>query len=77
MNRGATSEANPTEKTLAAANMFLNYAATHPEAKLQYTASDMVLHIDTDAAFLVQPRTKSQVAEYYFMGSKLIREEIP
>ena len=57
--------------------MLLDYAATHPHAKLRFTASDMVLHIDTDAAFLVQPQAKSRVAGYYFMGSKIVNDGVP
>jgi len=62
---------------MEAATMLLNYAATHPNAKLRFIASDMVLHIDTDAAFLVQPQAKSRVAGYYFMGSKIMRNGAP
>lgn len=77
LNEIARQQANPTQKTMEAANMLLDYAATHPDAKLRFRASDMVLHIDTDAAFLVQPKAKSRIAGYYFMGSSIIRNGIP
>lgn len=56
LNEIARQQARPTQQTMDAANMLLDYAATHPDAKVRFKASDMVLHIDTDAAFLVQPK---------------------
>ena len=64
-------KANPTENTMEAAIRLLDYAATHANAKLNFTASDMVLQIDTCVAFLIQPQAKSRVVGYYFIGSKL------
>ena len=77
LNELGRQQANPTEKTLEAATMLLDYAATHPNAKLRFTASDMVLHIGTDAAFLLQSQAKSRVAGYYFMGSKIVNNGVP
>ena len=42
--------------------------ATHPHAKLRYKASQMCLHIDTDAAYLVAPNSKSRVAGYFYLS---------
>jgi len=77
LNKLDRQQAYPTEKTMEAVTMLLDYAATHPNAKVRFTASDVVLHIDTDAAFLVQPQAKSRVAGYYFMGSKIVRNGVP
>ena len=30
----------------------LNYTATHPNAKIKYHVSEMVLHIDSDGSYL-------------------------
>ena len=43
--------------------------ATHPNAKIRFHASDMTLHIDTDAAYLIAPGAKSQVAGYYHLST--------
>ena len=45
----------PTKDTLAKAKWFLDYAATYPNASIRYHAIKMVLHIDSDAAYLVIP----------------------
>ena len=48
----ATQQSTPTEATMQAVTKLLNYAASHPDAQLQYTASDMILWIDSDASYL-------------------------
>ena len=45
--------------------MLLDYLATFPNAKVQYKASDMILNVDSDAAYLVVPHAKSRIAGYY------------
>ena len=44
-----------TEQTYANTLWLLNYATTHPNATIQYTASDMVLHIHSNASYLFKP----------------------
>ena len=41
---------------------------TYPDAYIQYYASDMVLHVDSDAAYLVAPKVKSRVAGYFHLS---------
>jgi hypothetical protein len=48
----STQQFKPTEATMMSIIKFLNFAATHPDAELQYIASDMVLWIDSDASYL-------------------------
>ena len=48
---------------------FLDYMATHPNAKLRYYASDMVLNVHSDASYLSAPNARSRAAGYYFLGS--------
>lgn len=45
----------------------LNYAVTYPNAILHFDANDRVLHVDSDAAYLVMPQTRSRIAGYYFL----------
>ena len=44
-----------TEQTYADTLWLLNYAATHPNSTIWYTASDMVLHLHSDASYLYKP----------------------
>ena len=48
--------------------MLLDYLATHSTSTLRFHCSDMQLHIDTDAAYLVAPNSKSRVAGYYYLS---------
>ena len=41
LNSIAESQANPTEKTLAHCNQLLNYLSFHPQAAIEYKASNM------------------------------------
>jgi hypothetical protein len=70
LNDIATSTINGTEATLAATNHFLNYAASNPNGKIIYHGSDMILKIDSDAAYLVRPEAKSRAGGYHYLSSK-------
>ena len=59
----------PTKNTEATINHFLDYAATNPSAIIQYKASDMILHIDSDALYLSDPRDRSRTGGHYYLSS--------
>ena len=48
----AAQQSKVMEKTYAYTLWLLNYANTHPDDKIRYTASDMILHIHSDASYL-------------------------
>lgn len=48
----ASQQANGTEAAMRALTQLLNYCATHPDATVRFTASDMVLHVESDASYL-------------------------
>jgi hypothetical protein len=52
LNEIATEHTKATEKTQAATNQLLDYLATHPDATIHYHASDVILHIHSDASYL-------------------------
>jgi hypothetical protein len=58
----------PTEKTLTRVNQFLNYMWMHPDAKIRYRASNMVLSIHSDASYLSAPKAQSLTGRYFFLG---------
>ena len=68
LNEISSSQAHPTENTKKKAVMLLDYLATNPTAKLRYVASDMILHVDSDAAYLIAPNAKSRIAGYYHLS---------
>jgi len=65
LNTIAQSQAKPTATTKAAINTLLDYCATYPRVILRFHASDMVLNIDSDTAYLVAPGATSRVAAYF------------
>ena len=54
---------------LAKCHQLLDYVLTHPNTTIQYHASDMVLNVDSDAAYLVLPRARSRLAGHFFLSS--------
>ena len=50
--------------------MLLDYLSTHPDSKIRYTKSDMILHLDSDAAYLVALKARSRVAGYFYCGQQ-------
>ena len=61
---------NGTEKTKAALEHFLDYCHDNPDAVKLYVASDMILFIDSDASYLVEPMARSRAGGYFYLGNK-------
>jgi hypothetical protein len=59
-----------TQATAKALAHFLNYCASNPEAEIIYRRSDMILTIDSDAAYLVAAKARSRAAGYFYLGTK-------
>ena len=60
----------PTITTNEKLHHLLHYVASFPDATLRIFASDMVLHVDSDAAYLVLPGAKIRIAGYYHLSNK-------
>ncbi len=58
-----------TDATTKAPNHFLDYCATNPAAEFIYRRSDMILTINSDAAYLVAPKARSRAAGYFYLGN--------
>ncbi len=58
-----------TENTMKRVNQLLDYMWMHPDAIIQYRASDMILNIHSDASYLSTPKARSQAGGYFFLGS--------
>jgi hypothetical protein len=70
LNDIATEKTKATEKTQAATNQMLDYLATHPDATIRYHASDMILHIHSDASYLSVSNARSRLGGLFFLGNK-------
>ena len=68
LNEIASEQANPTQQTKQKAQRLMDYVHTYPNSYIRYKASDMILHIDSDAAYLVAPKARSRVAGYFHLS---------
>jgi hypothetical protein len=75
LNDIATEQTKATEKTQAATNQMLDYLATYPDATIRYHASDMVLHIHSDASYLSVSNARSRLGGLFFLGNKSPKQE--
>ena len=55
-------QAKPKKFTEKEMNWLMDYSATYPDVTIRYHSSGMVLHVESDTAYLVAPNTKSRVA---------------
>ena len=62
LNNIAAHQATPTQHIRDKCTHLLDYAATYKNVQLRFTASDMILHVDSDAAYLVQDGARSCIA---------------
>jgi hypothetical protein len=53
----------------------LDYLATHPDATIRYHASDMILHIHSDASYLSVLNAQSRLGGLFFCGEKPPKED--
>ena len=68
LNTIAMQQTSATDNTLNQTEDLLDYDTTHPNAKVRYRASDMVLQIHTDALYLSEPKERSRASGHYFLG---------
>jgi hypothetical protein len=73
LNALASQQNKATEITAKQIVHFLNYCATHPEACILFSASDMILHIYSDASYMSEPGARSRYGGYFFFGPKYIK----
>ncbi len=66
----ATQQATPTQATMRDLTQLLNYCATHPDAIIRYTKSDMHLWVESDASYLSETKARSRYAGYHYLSSK-------
>jgi hypothetical protein len=67
---GAAKISNDIKAIQTRINHFLDYAATHPNAKLKYIASGMCLWAHPDASYLCETKGHSRAGAYVNLSSK-------
>eukprot|EP00978_Attheya_sp_CCMP212_P016491 scaffold43259_cov66-Attheya_sp.AAC.4 len=68
----SSAQANGTKATTKAVAHLLDYCATHPEAIINNTASDMILRIHSDASYLSEAFARSRAGGFFYLGSNNI-----
>jgi hypothetical protein len=68
LNDTATEKTTATKKTQTAASQLLNYLTMHPDATIRCYASDMVLHIHSDASYLSVSKARSRLGGVFYLG---------
>ena len=72
----ASAQAKGTEATAKACAQLLDYAATHPNATIRFTASGMTLYIHSDASHLSEPQARSRAGGYFFLSDLMDPTEL-
>ena len=67
----ATQQSKPTKSLWNYITWFLNYAAYQPDAKICFSASDMILHIARNGSYLSESKSRSRVGGIFYLSSKL------
>ena len=65
----ATQQTCATHTTMQNLTQLLNYCATHPSATIRFTASDMILAVESDASYLSIPKARSRAAGFFYLTS--------
>jgi hypothetical protein len=69
LSKLGSAQAKPTEATNKAAERLLQYAANWPNASVTFRASDMKLHLQSDASFNAEPDGRSRAGGVHSLGT--------
>ena len=67
----ASAQTQGTQATKRAANQLLDYCFTHPNARVRFHASGMVLAIHSDASYHSEAQARSRVAGHFILSDAL------
>ena len=70
LNSLETVQTNTTIETAKQITQFLNYSATHPYAITEYRKSAMIIHIYSNASYILEPEAQNRAGGYFFLGPK-------
>ena len=66
MSSIASCKSKATEKLEEEVKHFLDYWATHPNPRVRFVASDMILALHSDTSYISEPESKSRAARHYY-----------
>ena len=65
----SSQQSKPTKNTMQAVQQLLDYCHTHPNSKIRYTQSNMILKLHSDASYLSEPLARSRVGGHFYLGN--------
>ena len=71
LNELAPYQAQGTEATKLSLLTLLDYCATHEDAQIRYFASEILLHMHSDASYLSASRSRCRVGGHFFLSKKI------
>ena len=69
LNEIVSEQASPPQKTQENSQRLMDYVSTHSNDFIRHYLGDMVLYIDSDAAYLVAPKARSRIAGYFHLSN--------
>ena len=69
LNDIACTVTKSTKATIHAMTCFLNYIASNPLPSIMCRASNMILYVVSDAAYLVSPKVRNRTGGFHYLGS--------
>ncbi|KAI2502091.1 Reverse transcriptase (RNA-dependent DNA polymerase) [Fragilaria crotonensis] len=73
----ATEQSQATKTTLDKFSQLLNSCASHPDATVRFTASDMILAVESDASYLSVVKGRPRSAGCFFLTNKPLLPDGP
>ena len=70
LNDISIQQSKPTALTINKCNQLLYYGSSYPNAIMRYYVSYMILRVDTDAAYLVLPKSRSRIAGHFYLSDR-------
>jgi hypothetical protein len=64
----AAQQTRATVHTAKLLSQLLDYCHTHPDATIRYHASDMILHIHSDASYNSEAKARSRAGGHFYLG---------
>ena len=65
----AAQQASATQATSRYVTHLLDYCHKHPDAKVRYHASDMILHIHSDASYNFEAKARRWAVGHFYLGN--------
>ena len=77
LNSIGSQQSKATKKTQDAVAQLFDYVATHPDATVRFHASDMMLHVHSDASYLSCTNARSRAGGHFFLSSRPLHPSRP